>query len=192
LRGGGGSANPETDALNEDSSGWCRRGLRPACALREAQKLSLSRESRSAFASGRPSPRSCLSVHVAATLLTQLRLPPLAAAHRQSYEENDERECNRDDDHHDASSSGPRSRRAEVDAGSCFHAKAEVRLRSGNGPARPLPPRNAGYQQITGMTQEALSIELPVRPESARRAREAVTEFRGQLKSQPITICAWW
>ena len=31
------------------------------------------------------------------------------------------------------------------------------------------------------MNQEALSIELPVRPESARRAREAVTEFRGQL-----------
>ena len=31
------------------------------------------------------------------------------------------------------------------------------------------------------MTQEALSIELPVRPESARRAREAVTEFRDHL-----------
>jgi hypothetical protein len=31
------------------------------------------------------------------------------------------------------------------------------------------------------MTQEGLSIELPVRPESARRAREAVTEFRTQL-----------
>jgi hypothetical protein len=31
------------------------------------------------------------------------------------------------------------------------------------------------------MIQEALSMELPVRPESARRAREAVTEFRGQL-----------
>jgi hypothetical protein len=31
------------------------------------------------------------------------------------------------------------------------------------------------------MTQEALSIEVPVRPESARRAREAVTKFRGQL-----------
>ena len=31
------------------------------------------------------------------------------------------------------------------------------------------------------MTQEALSIELPVRPESARMAREAVTEFRGHL-----------
>ena len=32
------------------------------------------------------------------------------------------------------------------------------------------------------MTQEALQIELPVRPESARRAREAVTEFRRQLE----------
>ena len=32
------------------------------------------------------------------------------------------------------------------------------------------------------MTEEALSIELPVRPESARRAREAVTEFRGRLE----------
>ena len=31
------------------------------------------------------------------------------------------------------------------------------------------------------MIQEALSIELPVRPESARKAREAVTEFRSQL-----------
>ena len=31
------------------------------------------------------------------------------------------------------------------------------------------------------MIQEALSIELPVRPESARKAREAVTEFRDQL-----------
>jgi len=31
------------------------------------------------------------------------------------------------------------------------------------------------------MIQEALSIELPVRPESARRARQAVAEFRRQL-----------
>ena len=31
------------------------------------------------------------------------------------------------------------------------------------------------------MTQEALWIELPVRPESARDAREAVTVFRDQL-----------
>ena len=31
------------------------------------------------------------------------------------------------------------------------------------------------------MIQEALSIEPPVRPESARKAREAVTELRDQL-----------
>jgi anti-sigma regulatory factor (Ser/Thr protein kinase) len=31
------------------------------------------------------------------------------------------------------------------------------------------------------MTKEALSIELPVRPESARKARETVAEFRDQL-----------
>ena len=39
----------------------------------------------------------------------------------------------------------------------------------------------AGYPLSNGMTDEALSIELPVRPESARKAREAVTEFRDQL-----------